>query len=293
MVDVLSFDSSTPGLALAAHAEGSRDGPVVVLWPGGGQTRHAWDEAVTAFAAEGYRAITVDLRGHGESGWASDGDYTRDRMADDVRAVVAQLVDAHGHDPVLVGASLGGMACLVAAGEPPVVPCAGLVLVDVTPRVEPEGVERIGNFMRARPDGFGSVEEAADAVAEYLPHRPRPENLDGLAANLRRGEDGRYYWHWDPEFIFGQHRARAEQERKDRLETAGRNLTVPTMLVRGRLSDVVSDRSVEEFLEAVAHAEYVNVEEAGHMVAGDSNDRFTASVLDFLRRHASVGSGSR
>ena len=217
------------------------------------------------------------------------------------------VVEALGRPPVVVGASLGGMTGLLAEGESEGPLLAGLVLVDVTPRIEASGVARIIGFMLAQPEGFASLEEAAEAVAGYRQHRGRPADLSGLRKNLRLGEDGRWRWHWDPAFMGhgipgGLERVRrlalgeeapegaaregspgARFNDPERLLAAAARLRIPTLLVRGRQSDVVSPRGVEEFLAAAAHARFVDVSDAGHMVAGDRNDAFNEAVLDFLR----------
>ena len=265
-------------LHLAGDALGEESAPCVLLLHGGGQTRHSWRGTARRLADAGFRAIALDLRGHGESDWAADGNYSIDAYADDVRALAAHA----GGRPALVGASLGGLASLVAAGEAPRVECSALVLVDIAPHMEEEGKDRIGGFMRARPDGFASVEEAADAVAEFMPHRPRPRDPGGLLKNLRLMPNGRYRWHWDPAFM---HTGLGKQvNRPGRFEDAARALDVPTLLVRGGMSEIVSERSVAEFRALAPAAEYVNVPRASHMVAGDRNDPFSAGVIEFLAR---------
>ena len=166
-------------------------------------------------------------------------------------------------------------------GLPPA--ARALVLVDIAHRSEAAGIQRIVEFMTGRPEGFASLEEAADAVAEYMPHRPRPSNTDGLARNLRLGDDGRYRWHWDPAFMGEERRPRTSTHVDIFVEHA-RRLTLPVLLVRGRMSDVVSEETAQEFLQIVPHAEYVDVQDAHHMVAGDRNDAFTGPVVSFLRR---------
>jgi pimeloyl-ACP methyl ester carboxylesterase len=272
------------GLTLAADAYGPGDGPPVVLLHGGGQTRHAWDGTARLLGDKGWRAKTVDLRGHGDSDWAGpEGGYSLDAFAADVRAVAA----AQRRPPVLIGASLGGLSSLVAIAEAPpgVTVAGGLVLVDVAPRLEEEGIARIAEFMLGNLDGFASLEEVADAVAAYNPHRPRPTDLSGLRKNVRRHEDGRWYWHWDPRFLLG---GRTDEPRslrnEDRLDAAARAITVPTLLVRGRQSDVLSEEGARHLVSLVPHARYVDVGGAGHMVAGDRNDAFNDAVIEFLRR---------
>ena len=141
-----------------------------------------------------------------------------------------------------------------------------------------EGVGRIIAFMNAHPDGFASLEEAGDTVAAYLQHRPRPKDTEGLKKNLRLGADGRWRWHWDPLFM----NRRRDGMTWERLEHAAKALAVPTLLVRGRMSDVVSEDDARAFLAIAPHARYTDVSGAGHMVAGDRNDRFTEAVVEFL-----------
>jgi pimeloyl-ACP methyl ester carboxylesterase len=274
------------GLELAADAYGPDDGPPVLLFPGGGQTRHSWDGTARLLGNKGWHATTVDLRGHGDSDWAADGDYSLDAFAADVRVVARASGRAHHRAPALVGASLGGISSLIAiaddpAGAEPV--ASALVLVDVAPRLEPAGVARIGAFMLDHLDGFASLEEVADAVAAYNPHRPRPSDLSGLRKNVRRHDDGRWYWHWDPRFMTP---GRIDEPRsirnEDRLEDAARALTLPVLLVRGRQSDVLSEAGARHLQALVPHARSVDVAGAGHMVAGDRNDVFNDAVVAFL-----------
>jgi pimeloyl-ACP methyl ester carboxylesterase len=274
-------------MKLVADAYGDPSAPPVVFLHGGGQTRHAWGGTAGAVAEAGFFAVTLDHRGHGESDWDPAGHYRVDAFVADLRGVTARLPAR----PFLVGASLGGITALMAEGTSPEPASRGIVLVDVTPRLEPRGVLRILAFMSARPDGFASLDEAADVIAEYLPHRPRPKDLAGLEKNLRLGADGRYRWHWDPKLMetWNPERYDAEGGRRavEAHLAAARRLRVPVLLVRGRSSDVVSEEVAREFLSVVPHAEYVDLA-AGHMVAGDRNDAFTGAVLDFLLRHGEV-----
>jgi pimeloyl-ACP methyl ester carboxylesterase len=269
-------------VSLVADAWGDPAAAPVLLLHGGGQTRHAWGGAARAIAAQGWRAIAVDLRGHGDSGWSPDGVYGLEPFVTDVRYLANDVAET-GSPAVLVGASLGGLASLVAIGEAPRAPATALVLVDVVPRMEPEGVDRIKAFMNSAPDGFASLEDAADSVASYLHHRPRPDDLSGLRKNLRQRPDGRWVWHWDPQFMSGGDRSGGFDDHA-RLASAARAVTVPTLLVRGGISDVVSVDGAQELKRLISHAELVDVAGAGHMVAGDRNDRFSDAVVAFLDR---------
>lgn len=179
---------------------------------------------------------------------------------------------------------------MLAEGESDTQVLTAAILVDVTPRMKHDGVEKIIGFMSERAGhGFASLDEAADAIAEYLPHRPRPKNLSGLAKNLRLGPDKRYRWHWDPEFLSESNRKAERAEREifyQRLEEAVQTITIPLMLVRGRESELVDEAMVAHFLELAPHAKYADVSDAGHMVAGDKNDIFTDAVLGFLDQQA-------
>jgi pimeloyl-ACP methyl ester carboxylesterase len=149
--------------------------------------------------------------------------------------------------------------------------------------MEFDGAARIMDFMRAKPEGFSNLDEAADAVARYNPHRKRPKDLSGLKKNLRRGDDGRYRWHWDPRFLESpKNPDNLTSLSLDQLDDAARSLTLPTLLVRGRMSDLLSEAGAREFLDLVPHAKFVDVSGAGHMVAGDRNDAFAKSVVSFL-----------
>jgi non-heme chloroperoxidase len=268
------------GNRLVGEVGGPEDGPPVILAHGGGQTRHAWKRTGDEMIAAGFRVLAYDQRGHGDSEWSEDGEYPLGAFAADM----LRVIDWIGGKPVLVGASLGGQSALLAEGESDRQVATGLVLVDVTPRIERAGTERIRAFMEAFPDGFESLDQAADAVAAYATHRSRPKDPSGLAKNLRQ-KDGRWRWHWDPLFVEAIEEKLSDATRDRQLEAA-RKVTVPTLLVRGGVSDVVGEEGVKEFLGIVPGAEYVDVPRAGHMVAGDQNDAFSTAVLEFVERIA-------
>ena len=275
----LTVDASN-GMQIAVD-EWPGDGPAVVLAHGGGQTRHSWGGTAAVLSSHGHRVVSMDLRGHGDSAWDPDGDYSMSAYRDDALAV-AEWVGA----PVAwVGASLGGMTGLHAVHAAPQ-RFSALVLVDITPRPAAAGVSRILEFMgKDAEQGFATLDDAADAIAAYQPHRPRPTDLSGLRKNLRLGADGRWRWHWDPAFInmrTGGESEHARDVHHGELEAIARELTLPVLLVRGKLSDLVTQAEVDEFRQMVPHAGYVDVAGAAHMIAGDKNDVFTDAVVQFL-----------
>ena len=266
-------------ITVVADRRGDPEAPPVVFLHGGGQTRHSWGGTATAVAERGWCAWTVDLRGHGETDWAPAADYRLTKFAADVAEVLAAI----GDRPTLVGASLGGLTSLLLLGRDAPGVARGLVLVDIVPHMEKTGADRIQAFMAANArTGFASLEEAAEAVAAYNHHRERPPSVDGLRKNLRERE-GRWYWHWDPDFI-DPDRTSGPSEIQDAelLMGCARAIEEPKLLVRGRMSDVVSHAGAQHFLEHVPGTDYVDVSEAGHMVAGDRNDAFTDAVAGFL-----------
>ncbi|MET0363947.1 MAG: alpha/beta fold hydrolase, partial [Sphingobium sp.] len=156
------------GVRIIGDVGGDPSRPTVALMHGGGQTRHSWSGAMRALVQAGYHVINFDARGHGESDWSPDGVYTLSVRARDLGEILRDL-----RGPVaFVGASMGGATALYAVGEQVPPAPAALVMVDIVPRPNPVGTGKIKAFMGANPEGFATLEEAADAVAAYNPHRP-------------------------------------------------------------------------------------------------------------------------
>jgi pimeloyl-ACP methyl ester carboxylesterase len=267
---------------LVATVYGS-GGPPVLLLHGGGQTRRAWHRTGLALGHD-RQVIALDQRGHGQSDWVADGAYAFPDYARDAQTVAAEIGRNTGLRPAVIGASLGGISALLALDAPDDPAFSALCMVDVVPDMSPDGLDAIQGFMRAHAaDGFASVEEAADTVAAYLPHRKRPKSLDGLRRNLRHDPDGRWRWHWDPRFLDGPRSVNAVwDEVRDALMAQAARLTIPGLLVRGAFSELVTEDAAADFLKIARGMTSVNVAKARHMVAGDSNDDFIAAIGDFL-----------
>ncbi|MBX7433451.1 alpha/beta hydrolase [Mycobacterium sp. Y57] len=251
--------------------------PSVLMLHGGGQNRFSWKKTGQVLAARGLHVVALDSRGHGDSDRSPDATYTVEALCADTLRVIDQI----GRPVVLIGASMGGLTGILAARQAGPDRVVRLVLVDVVPRYEKDGSARIREFMFSHVHGFDSLEQAADAVAAYLPHRTRPRSAEGLKKNLRH-RNGRWYWHWDPAFLTKPNEdpfVRVEQ-----LEQAAMELQVPILLIRGKLSDVVSEEAVADFLEKVPGAEFVELSGAGHTAAGDDNDAFSDAVVQFVLR---------
>ncbi len=279
------------GVALTADMTGPLDGAPVMLLHGGGQTRHSWHHTATMLGTQGFRVCNIDLRGHGESDWSPTSDYGIEDFGADVQCAARYLTEADPQHrlPALVGASLGGISSMTAIAHSETPIASALVLVDVGPKIEREGADRIGSFMMQNMEsGFANLDEVADVIGAYNPHRPRPSNLDGLKKNLRQKANGRWYWHWDPAFITGR-RGSSDETRSltdpDRLLKDAQVIAtskLPTLMVRGRQSDLLSEEGAKEYQRLIPHGQFVDVAGAGHMVAGDRNDVFNDAVVNFL-----------
>ena len=266
-------------IKIAADVWGSNNEELVILLHGGGQTRHAWGDTGKKLAEAGYHSVALDLRGHGDSEWHADGDYSIRAYKDDLVSIINEI----GKPARLVGASLGGMASLVLAGDEINSDlCTALIMVDIGIYPDPVGSDRIVSFMLSGEGGFDSLEDAAKSISDYLPHRKKPKDLEGLKKNLRLKSDGRYYWHWDPRFI---RRRPGSRDRRyfDLQLKAAEKVTIPTLLIRGALSDVVTMEDVDYFLSVISHAKFVEIEKAAHMIAGDRNDIFAEEAIKFLK----------
>src|SRR3984885_4170107 len=256
----------------------SEDGrPSILMLHGGGQNRSSWKNTGQILGEQGFHVVALDSRGHGDSDRAPGADYALETLCGDV----LRVIDAIGRPVVLIGASMGGLTGILVADQAGPEKGTKLVLVDVVPRYDKVGSARIRDFMFSNIHGFDSLEDAADAVAEYLPHRTRRRNPEGLKKNLRH-RDGRWYWHWDPKLM-----TKPEDDpqlRVEKIEHAAMDLTIPILLIRGKLSDVVSVDGVNDFLEKVPTAEFVELPDAGHTAAGDDNAAFTDAVAQFVTR---------
>jgi pimeloyl-ACP methyl ester carboxylesterase len=267
------------GLTLIADEwnRAAATGPSVLFLHGGGQNRYSWKNTCQVLADKGLHVVALDSRGHGDSDRAPDANYSVDALCTDTHAVLDQI----GRPTILIGASMGGMTAMPVAHEAGPEKVTKLVLVDVVPRYEKDGSARIREFMASGLNGFHSLDEAAEAVASYLPYRTKPRSPEGLKKNLRL-RNGRWFWHWDPAFLTVP--ADDKFVRVARLEQAVMALTIPILLIRGRLSDVVSEEGVKDFLEKVPDAEFVELSGAGHTAAGDDNDAFSDVVVQFVLR---------
>ena len=270
------------GLNIAASSWGRDSDPLVILLHGGGQTRHAWGETGEKLSQNGFYVLALDLRGHGDSDWHPNGEYGVDNYKKDIVSILQEVKKP----AAFIGASLGGMTSLSIAGDPELrEKCWALVMVDIGLYPNLEGSQEIVEFMHSGSEGFASIEEAAESVANYLPHRKRPRDNRGLEKNLRLKDDGRYYWHWDTRFLDSRPKDIPE-DYKEKQKSFAKVVETPTLLIKGAMSNILTQNEVDDFLKVITHSEFVEIKDAAHMVAGDRNDIFAAAAIDFLENHS-------
>lgn len=261
--------------------------PAVVCLHGGGQTAYMYEELGSALAAR-YHVLAPDLPSHGDSDGFPEPD------AGDSPPVIGPQALADTIPPLLrefgigraafVGASLGGLTSIrLAEANPDHV--GAIALIDVGHRLEPEGVRKIVDFMRAH-ESFASLEEAAEEISTYLPQRRnvRPESL---SRNLRQRPDGRWEWKHGlgrrmREMDEGAHPADHLDEFLLGVKEAAESISCPVLVLRGDASDVLSQQGAEEIAGLIPDAELATVEKAGHLAAGDNPHSTVSLITEFL-----------
>lgn len=262
------------GLAIAAEAFGGQSDAPVLFLHGGGQSRSAWRCAARALANKGYYGVTLDLRGHGDSDWAPDGNYAFDRYVGDLVAIIDRL----DQPAILVGASLGGHISLITAAERPDLVRA-LSLADVTPWLDEDNADGLRAAMLRSAEGFDTLAAAA-AMADALRGVSTQGDPERLRRHMREGVDGRFYWRWDPRFlknVFVKHGGEGGL-----FSRAAMRLQVPTLLMHAQFSTVVTLDQVARFREVLPSLRYERIDGVGHMVSGDDNDAYLPALSRFL-----------
>jgi len=263
-------------LELVGEAFGDPSAPPILFFHGGGQSRSAWRGSARIVGAAGYYGVTIDLRGHGESDWAADGDYLLDAFGRDVE----QLLYQYERPVTLVGASRGGQASLV-GGSRHRDRVRLVMLADVAPLMRDDGVDGIRAFFAEGAAGFDSLDQAADSLARHL-EQPRMKDASRLARSMRQDAAGRCHWRWDPatgnvEFLHPPSEGEA-------ILAAAARITSPIVLVRAELSHLLTDEGVDRFYELTPQLQVVTAMGVGHMFTADRNDGFAADLLDWLAK---------
>lgn len=263
-------------LRLAYQEWGSDGGPVILALHGFGVSGHMFDEFGQR-AADRYRLINLDQRGHGDSEWSPDGDYTREAFVADVEAVREEL----GLERfILMGHSMGGLNAVEYTFQHPE-RVSALVLVDVGPEAAKEGVDNIMRFTRG-PDELDFDEFVQNAM-RFNTRRTEENIRERMRHRLRPLENGKWTWKFDKRFREGEGAVRSgSQLSSDELWRRFRELAPPVLLIRGEQSDILSQEVADRTAGEIRNARLVVVPGAGHSVPGDNPDGFTSAITGFL-----------
>ena len=260
------------GLRFHLVDRGRPDGPAVLLLHGFNQTAHSWDEFAERIAADGFRAVAIDQRGHGDSDRAPGGDYSRESMADDA----VRLADALGIERfAVVGMSMGAVHAVLAAVRHPARVLA-LVVVDWAPEVEAQGVGIIAQVARL---SWPTFDDAVESMHRFNPRRSRDNISARLSRSLGPDEQGTWRWKVDAAGLAAHPRF---AESAESMWRAVEGVSCPTLVVRGGESDLLSAPMAER-VASLARGRLVTVAGAGHSVPGDHPEGFYSAVSPFLR----------
>jgi pimeloyl-ACP methyl ester carboxylesterase len=254
---------------------GTSSKPPILFLHGGALTAHTWDLCCLALRDD-YHCLALDQRGHGDSDWAPDADYSIAAQRQDIEAFAAAV----GLDRfVLVGMSMGAINALAYAIEH-APRLRALVLIDAGPEVRRRGSRRIRDFV----NGGAEPETLEAIIARALAFNPRrdPQVLRrSLMHNLRRGDDGNWVWKYDRRRFQAMGNEHHAAERR-RLADGLARVACPTLVVRGGESDVFHDEDAKRLAAALPDGRWVKIPQAGHTVQGDNPKDLVAALRDFL-----------
>ena len=255
---------------------GSAANPPMLLLHGFAQTCHSWDFVALGFSDD-YRVIVLDQRGHGDSDWAADGDYSPETQQNDISAVVSEI---GLEDFTLMGLSMGGRNSFTyAANNPDRV--RALVIVDAGPQNMQQGTQNIRNFVQ-QDDELDSVDAFVERVLKYNPRRA-PEQIRGsIMHNLKQLPNGKWTWKYDKRLRSPGRRMGSDPETEKRLWGYLEALQCPTLLVRGGASDIIAMDTADKMHAAIPNSQLATIDGAGHLVMGDSPAGFQRAVTEFL-----------
>lgn len=260
------------GMRLHYLEWGEPRNPTIVMLHGVAQQAHSWDFVARDLCDE-YHILALDQRGHGDSDWAPDGDYSPEASQRDISGFIDQL----GVAPfLLIGLSMGGgNAIRYTANNLQNV--RGLVVVDIGPKVEDEGAKEIRRFIEA-PDEF-EFEELVERSHRFNPYRTVESLRGSLKNNVKQLANGKWTWKYDKHFR--RHPDEAQRQRPDMWPFVHK-LKLPVMIVRGEKSHVFSEEDAQAFLAALDDKHYAVIPNATHTVAGDQPELFAAAVREWL-----------
>ena len=267
-----TFDASE--LRLSYTEWGDPGLPTVILLHGFAQTSHAWD-LITLGLADRFHLISLDQRGHGDSQWATDGDYSLETQQQDLDEFIKSLGVRR---LILVGLSMGGRNAYVFASRNPQL-ISNLVVVDTGPQGIRSGRSRIRNFV-TMPDELDTFEEFVERVHSYVPHRSLEQISNSLLNNIRQMENGKWTWKYDRLLRDPNYRRQAASQ--DQLWAYWESVKCPSLIIRGGNSDVLASEMVAEMTSRNPFSESAVVPESGHLVPGDNPAGFLRVIRPWL-----------
>ena len=267
----------TNGLNFHYLEWGDPSKPLILMLHGFAQQAHSWDFVALAFA-DRFRIIALDQRGHGDSDWASDGDYTPETQQIDIAAIVQELsLDEF----VLMGLSMGGRNSFTyAANNPEKV--KALIIVDAGPENVRAGTQNIRRFVE-QDDELDSIDAFVDRVVSYNPRRDPIQIRGSIVNNLRELPNGKWTWKYDKILRSPGRMGRAQDpDMTKRLWGYVENLNCPTLVVRGDRSDIIATDTADEMQKRIPNGKLAIIENAGHLVMGDNPSGFEKAVTKFI-----------
>ena len=255
---------------------GDPGNPPMLLLHGFAQTCHSWD-FVALSLCDRYRVIALDQRGHGDSDWAPDGDYSPEAQQKDIHEIVESLGVG---DFVVMGLSMGGRNSMTYAATHPE-RIKALVIVDAAPDNRRDGSQNIRRFVQ-QGDELDSIDDFVERVREYNPRRPAEQIRGSIVHNLKQLPNGKWTWKYDRLLRSPERRMGPDPEMSRRLWGYLESLRCPTLVVRGAMSDVIALETAETMLSRIPNGRLATVERAGHLVMGDNPAGFERAVTDFL-----------
>lgn len=259
---------------------GNAGKPQMLLLHGFAQQCHSWDFVALAFT-DRFHVVALDLRGHGDSDWAPDGDYSPETQQNDIKGVVNELGLKNF---VLMGLSMGGRNSFTYASNNPE-EVRAVVIVDAGPENQRAGTQNIRRFVQ-QDDELDSIDAFVDRVMEYNPRRDPVQLRGSLAHNLKELPNGKWTWKYDKALRGGNRRMGQDPEMTQRLWGYLENLACPTLVVKGDQSDIMASETAEEMQRRIPNGRLATVSNAGHLVMGDNPAGFEAAVTEFLNGFA-------